>query len=91
MSNSIGRGFWKTSFKKIILFLCFIFRCAGPALLHGLFSSCGKGGYSLVLVCGLLIAVASAIAAPALGHAGFSSYDMWVQELWLTGSGAQAQ
>ena len=39
-----------------------MFGCAGSLLLSGLFSSCGEGGYSLVPVCGLLIAVTSLLA-----------------------------
>jgi len=39
--------------------LFFFFGCAGSSLLHRLFSSCGKRGYSLVRVQGFLIAVAS--------------------------------
>ena len=34
----------------------FTFGCAGSSLLRGLLSSCGKWGYSLAVVRGLLIA-----------------------------------
>ena len=46
-------------------------------------------GYSLVAVCGLLIAVASLVVD--LGCLGFSSCGTWAQYLWLPGSRAQAQ
>ena len=37
--------------------LVVIFGCAGPLLLHGLFSSCGEEGLLIVVVHGPLIAV----------------------------------
>ena len=40
-------------------YLCIYFGCAGSLLLHGFFSSCGNEVYSLLVVHGLLIAVAS--------------------------------
>ena len=42
----------------------FIFSCAGSPLLSGLLSSCDKQGYSLVVVCGRFMVVAS----PAAEH-----------------------
>ena len=42
-------------------FYLFIFGCTGSSLLHELFSSCGKWGYSLVGVCGLLVVVISLV------------------------------
>ena len=52
----------------------FIYFCAaGSSLLHsGSCHSCGERGYSLVVACGLLIAVASLVA-----EHGFSSCGMW--------------
>ena len=48
------------------------------------FSSWTSGGHSLAVVHELLIAVASLIVGHrALGHEGFSSCDMWAQELFL--------
>ena len=45
--------------------------------MHGLFSSCGHWGSSLVAVHGLLIAVAALVGgAQALGCAGFSSLQL---------------
>ena len=46
-------------------------------------------GLSLVAVCGLLIAVASLVAEHGLQ--GFSSCGMGARQLWLAGSGWQAQ
>ena len=48
------------------------------------FSSCGEWGLLLVVVSGLLIAVASLVAEHGL-------YAPRLQELWLVGSGAQTQ
>ena len=47
------------------LFYLFIFGCTGSPLMHGLFSSCGERGYSLVL-CRLPIVVASLAAEGGL-------------------------
>lgn len=56
-----------------LLFTYFIFGCAGSVLLHGLFLVAAGGGYSPIVVCGPLIAVASVEEPQALGFAGFSS------------------
>ena len=48
-------------------------------------------GATLVVVCGLLIAVASLAVEQTLGCAGFNTCGLLVQQLWLTGSRAQAQ
>ena len=51
-----------------------------------------NGGYSLVVVQELLVAVAfSHCRAQALGYVGFSSCSTWAQRLQIPGSGAQAQ
>ena len=50
-------------FKKIILF---IFGTAGSSLPHRFFLSCGEWGYSLVVVRGLLIVVASLVVEHGL-------------------------
>ena len=55
------------------------------------FSSCGERGLLFVAVRRLLIAVASlCCTAWALERAGFSSCGTRAQQLWLTGSRAQA-
>ena len=41
---------------SLVFKIDFTFGCAGSSLLRGLISSCGKWGYSLVVVRGLLIA-----------------------------------
>ena len=53
---------------KIIVFiyLLFIFGRAGSSLLRGLSSSCSELGYSLVVVCGFLIVVASLVVERGL-------------------------
>ena len=55
-----------------------IFGCAGSLLLHELFSSCIKGGYSLAVMCGLLTAVASLVEHRSWAR-GFSSCGSWAQ------------
>ena len=47
-------------FKNNFIYV-FTFDCAGSSLLGGLFSSCNEQGYSLVVVHGLFLAVASLV------------------------------
>ena len=47
-------------------FYLFIFGYTGSSLLHELFSSCGKWGYSLVVVCGLLVVAISLVVEHGL-------------------------
>ena len=44
-------------------FVLFCFGCVGSSFLHGVFSSCGARGYSLHVVCGVLIVVAWALGS----------------------------
>ena len=53
--------------------ILFVFGCAVSSLLCGLFSSCGKHGYCLVAVRGLLIEEALPVAEHVLLDVGFSS------------------
>ena len=55
----------------------------------GLSLAVASGGYSVVAVLRLLIAVASLVAW-ALGHTGFSSCDTWALEHKLKNCGACA-
>ena len=73
-----------------IVFVYFVFGCAGSSLLLSLLSSCGCRGYSVVAVHWLLIVPAShcSYGAQALGHAGFSSCSTWTYLLWLLDSRA---
>ena len=48
-----------TFFNIILSIYLFIYGCAGASLLHGLFSSCSERGLFFVVVCMLLIVVAS--------------------------------
>ena len=50
-----------------VSFYLFIFGCAGYSLLHGFCSSCERESYSVVLVLGLLNAVASLVEMHRLG------------------------
>ena len=70
-------------FYFIYLFIHLIFGCDWSSLLHGLFSSCGERGLLFTVVC-RLTAVASLVA-----QHGLQAYRL--QQLWLTGSRAQAQ
>ena len=75
--SCIAGGFF--FFKKIILLI--YLDCSRSLLLCRLFSSCGKWGYSLVVVPGLLTAVASLVA----------EHGTHLQLLWLLSSRAQDQ
>ena len=55
------------------------------------FSNCGQRGLLFIVVCRLLIAVASLVAEHRLQARGLSSCGTWAQQLWHTGSRAQAQ
>ena len=57
--------YWRMIYKILIIYL-FIFGCVGSSLLHRAFSSCGEQGLLLVVVCRLLIAVASLVAEHGL-------------------------
>ena len=50
----------------ICLFYLFIFGCAGSLLLHGLSLAAVRRGYSLVVMCGLLVALASLVVGHGL-------------------------
>ena len=50
-----------SSYLFIYIFIC---GCAGPSLLHVALSRCGEWWHSLVVVCGLLLVVASLV----VGH-----------------------
>ena len=57
-------SFWrevKAEIGSLLLFINLFIGCAGSLLLCWAFSTCGKWGYSLVAMCGLLIAVAPSL------------------------------
>ena len=78
--------------------LLFIFGCAGSPLLRGLFSSCGKGGHSLVALpsfslLGLLLLQSTGSGSCGLLFAathGLSSCGSWALEHRLNHRGSQA-
>ena len=74
-------------FFLIILFICFIFGCAGSSLLLELFSSCGDWG--LLSGCDAWPSHFSGFSCGAwvLGAPGFSS-GVWAQQLQFLGSRA---
>ena len=94
-------------FFLIYLFICLFLAALGLRFFAQAFSSCGERGLLFVVVCGLLIAVASlccrawALGAQAsvvvarglqqLWHVGFSSCGSWALECRLSSCGAQAQ
>ena len=62
----LDNGLYTSFIYLFIKFYVFIYDYAGSSLLHGLISSCGEGGSSLLMVCGFLIAVASLAAENGL-------------------------
>ena len=80
----------KVTFQQSICL--FIFGCAGSSLPCGLFSGCGQWGYSLVVVCGLLIAVASLVTEHRLQSSWASVVlDSGAQAKYISLWGTQAQ
>ena len=73
-----------------MLFIYFLavlgLRCCTRAL-----SSCCERGPLFVAVCWPLIAAASPVVEHGLQACSFSSCGTWAQQLWLSGSRAQAQ
>ena len=71
----------------------FIFVCLGSSLLSTgfLFFSCSEQGLLFVVVHKPLIVVASLVVEQGSRRTGFSSCGTWAQQLWSTGSRAQAQ
>ena len=63
-------------FKKKIIYL-FIFGCAGSSLPHGLSLVVASTAYCVVVVCGLLIAVASLVVEHRLWGAWASAVAMY--------------
>ena len=60
--------------------------------MHGLFSGCSEQGLLFLVVCGLLIAVASLVAEHGLlGLQASVVVARGLQQLWLTVSRVQAQ
>ena len=77
-------------FKLIYLFYLFLAALGRRCCLWA-FSSCGERGLLFVAVHELLIAWLLLLQSTGSRHAGFSSCGTWAQQLWLTGSRAQAQ
>ena len=61
----------------IYIYICFVLGCAGSSLLPGLSLVAVRGGYSPVVVCKLLMVVASLVVA--LGCTGFSNCITWAK------------
>ena len=94
LHRSLSFAFLPGLFFVVVKIFIFLFYCLAVLGLHccmRTFSSCSKQGLLFIVICGLLIAVAPPVAEQALGRMGFSSCDLWTQELRLVGSGAQAQ
>ena len=64
-------------FFGIYIYICFVLGCAGSSVLHGLSLVAVRGGYSPVVVCKLLMVVASLVVA--LGCTGFSNCITWAK------------
>ena len=76
--------FFKADQSYLIYFIYLFLAVLGLCCCVRAFSSCGEWGLLFVAVCGLLIEVASLVAEHGIYMPG-------LQELWLTGSGAQTQ
>ena len=78
--------FFINLFIYLFLFLAALgLRCCARA-----FSSCGERGLLLVVVRGLLIAVASLVRSTGSRHVGFSSCGTWALERRLSSCSARA-
>ena len=66
--------------------LCWVFVAA-----RGLSLVAVSGGYSSLQCAGFSLRWLLSLRSTGSRHAGFSSCGMWAQQLWLTGSRAQAQ
>ena len=64
ITESFSPGTWNVHLARLWFFTR-LFDCVGSSLLHRLFSDCGEHGCPLVMVCGLLVAVAFLTAAAA--------------------------
>ena len=101
IAGSYGNFIFYLFIFKINLFMClFMFGYVGSLLLRaGFLSSCSESGLLFIVVCRLLIAVASlCCGAPALGArasvavaCGLSSCSSWALEHRLSSCGARAQ
>ena len=76
------------SFLNFYLFIYLFLTVLDPHCCVGFSLVVESRGYSLLVVRGLLIEVASLVVE--LGSVGFSTCGMWAQQLRLQGSGAQA-
>ena len=70
----------------IYFWLCWVFIAA-----HGLSLVAASGGYSSLWCAGFSLLWLLLLRSTGSRHVGFSSCGTWAQELWLTGSRAQAQ
>ena len=78
-------------FLYIYLFYLFVFGCVGCSLLHALSLVAASGGYSSLQCVGFSLRWLLLLWSTGSRRTGFSSCGMRAQQLWLTGSRAQAQ
>ena len=78
-------------FFKINLFILFIFGCVGSLLLCGLSLVAVSGGYSSLRCADFSLRWLLLLQSMGSRRVGFSSCGTRDQQLWLTGSRAQAQ
>ena len=89
---SLSLCFEFTAFLKIYLFLIlFIFGCVGSSLLRGLSLVAASRGYSSLWCAGFSLWWLLLLRSTGCRSVGFSSCGSWAQQLWHTGSRAQAQ
>ena len=87
------RTFTLFFFFKINLFILFIYFWLHWVFIaaRGLSRVAASGGYSLLWCAGFSLWWLLLLWSMGSRHAGFSSCGTWAQQLWLTGSRAQAQ
>ena len=77
-------------FINLFIYLFLFFAALGLRCCARAFSSCGERGLLLVVVRGLLIAVASLVRSTGSRHVGFSSCGTWALERRLSSCSARA-
>ena len=83
--------FFNIFFKKINLFIYFIFLRWVFVAACGLSLVAASGGYSSLWCAGFSLRWLLSLWSTGFGRVGFSSYGTWAQLSWLVGSRAQAQ
>ena len=89
-TQEMARGF-SFFFHKFIYFIYLFLAVLGLCCCARAFSSCGERGYPSLWYVGFSLRWLLLLQSTGSRHVGFSSCGTRAQELWLTGSRAQAQ